>query len=211
MAVEILYPFILTCLALILSPGPDLLYVISQSILRGPKYGYAVVIGQMGGLVFHLCLFAIGVSALITESEILFKAVRYFGAAYLLWLSFQIFMDDKTIVIQQQTQGDKHAQELSLLGFVKKGLLMNVLNPKIMLFFLALFPGFITVNTGSVYQQVFVLGAIFISEALLVFSIICALAGQFSAFLSQSKGVHVFLKWLQIIVFCGLAIFLVLS
>ena len=87
MSPEILYTFFITCFLLIITPGPDLLYVVSQSITKGQKYGYAVVMGQAGGLIFHLTLFAFGVSALIINSSIALQIVKVLGAAYLFWLS----------------------------------------------------------------------------------------------------------------------------
>lgn len=205
---EVLYTFFVTCLLLIITPGPDLLYVVSQSITKGQKYGYAVIVGQMGGLLFHLTLFAFGVSALIINSEIAFKAVKILGAAYLLWLSYKVFQDDQMIEIKQA--GDD-VKERTFVGFMRKGLFMNIMNPKVMMFFLALFPGFISEQSGSIRHQVFILGGVFISEALVVSFIICALAAQLSSYVQGNKIVNKVLKWLQIVVFTCLAIFLLVS
>ncbi|MEC4113607.1 LysE family translocator [Myroides pelagicus] len=208
MSAEVLYTFFITCFLLIITPGPDLLYVVSQSITRGKKYGYAVVIGQMGGLIFHLSLFAFGVSALIINSAYALKAVKIFGALYLFWLSYKVYQEENVITIEENSvpKNDK-----TFMGFVRKGLLMNILNPKVMMFFLALFPGFISEAAGSVKQQVFVLGSVFISQALVIFLIICTIAAQLTEFMKNNKAVNVFLKWLQIIIFSGLGVFLLMN
>ncbi|KZE81990.1 LysE family translocator [Myroides marinus] len=208
MSTEVLYTFFITCFLLIITPGPDILYVVSQSITRGRKYGYAIVVGQMGGLLFHLSLFAFGVSALITQSELLFKGVKLFGALYLFWLSYKVFQEENVIVIDESTSGKN---DKTFMGFVRKGLLMNVMNPKVMMFFLALFPGFITEAAGSVQKQVFVLGSVFIAEAVVIFFIICSVAAKLTNYMKDNKSVNLFLKWLQIIVFSGLGVYLLVS
>ncbi|WP_121965243.1 LysE family translocator [Myroides sp. N17-2] len=208
MSTEVLYTFFITCFLLIITPGPDILYVVSQSITRGRKYGYAVVVGQVGGLLFHLSLFAFGISALITQSEILFKGVKLFGALYLFWLSYKVYQEENVIAIDESGGG---ANDKTFMGFVRKGLLMNVLNPKVMMFFLALFPGFITEAAGNVQKQVFILGSVFITEAVVIFFIICSIAAKLTDYMKNNKSVNVFLKWMQIVVFSGLGIFLLVS
>lgn len=208
MTVEVLYTFFITCFLLIITPGPDLLYVVSQSITRGRKYGYAVIIGQIGGLLFHLSLFAFGISALIIKSEIAFQAVKIGGAIYLFWLSYKVFHEENVLVIEQ---GKPNAKDKTVFGFVRKGLVMNIMNPKVMMFFLALFPGFISEAAGNVKQQVFMLGGVFITEALVIFTIICTIAAQLTDFMKDNKSVNIILKWLQIVVFTGLGIFLIVS
>ncbi|MCC9044491.1 LysE family translocator [Myroides sp. M-43] len=208
MSTEVLYTFFITCFLLIITPGPDILYVVSQSITRGRKYGYAVVVGQMGGLLFHLSLFAFGISALITQSEILFKGVKLFGALYLFWLSYKVYQEENVIAIDESGSG---ANDKTFMGFVRKGLLMNVLNPKVMMFFLALFPGFITEAAGNVQKQILILGSVFITEAVVIFFIICSISAKLTDYMKNNKSVNVFLKWMQIVVFSGLGIFLLVS
>ena len=201
MPIEVLYTFIITCLILIITPGPDLLYVVSQSIAKGRKFGYAIVIGQMGGLLFHLSLFAFGVSALIIKSAIAFQVVKIVGAAYLFWLAVKVFQEENVIALAP-SELPEAPQDKSILGFVKTGMLMNILNPKVMMFFLALFPGFISEQNGNIKQQVFILGGVFITEAL---------ASQLATAVQGNKVVNAVLKWLQIVLFTALGIYLLLS
>lgn len=203
MPTEILYTFFVACLLLIITPGPDLLFVVSQSIARGKKYGIAVTLGQLGGLVFHLTLFAFGVSALISRSTYLFQTVKIAGALYLFWLAYNVFKSDNVIVIDQGVGGSG-----SFLGFMRKGLFMNILNPKVMMFFLAFFPGFISEEAGSVTRQVWILGMIFVTQTLVVFSTISIIASQLTDVIKNNTIVHTFLKWMQIVVFTLLGIYI---
>lgn len=205
MSSEVLLTFFVTSLVLILTPGPDILYVLSQSITRGSKYGIATTLGQIGGLMFHLALFAFGVSGLIIGSDLVFTTVKMLGAAYLFWLSYKVYHTADILVRE-----DKKAVEKSFMGFVRQGLLMNVMNPKVMMFFLALFPTFISENAGNVRTQVFTLGLVFITQTLVVFTTVSIIASQLTDVLKNNQTFNSFLKWMQIIVFTGLGIYILL-
>lgn len=205
MTSEILLAFLVTCLVLILTPGPDLLFVISQSITRGKKFGIAVAVGQVGGLFFHLSLFAFGISSLIVSSQWAYEGIKIVGALYLFWLAFSALRSKESIQIE-------HAEikSNSLRGFVFKGLVMNVMNPKVMLFFLALFPGFVNEKSGDVTQQILVLGIIFTALTLLVSSVISALAAQCTSYLQNSTSFSLLVKWIQVVVFAALGVYVLL-
>lgn len=205
MSTEVLYAFFATCLLLILTPGPDLIFVISQSITRGRKLGFAVALGQVGGLVFHLSLFAFGVSALIVSSDWMYKGIKILGGLYLLWLAYSAYTSKAEIKIDEVEMTSN-----SFGGFMWKGLLMNVLNPKVMLFFLALFPGFINEQAGDVKEQVFILGLIFTVLTLLVFSVICGIAARFTHILRNNSTFNVIIKWMQVILFTGLGLYVLI-
>ncbi|MDR2221661.1 MAG: LysE family translocator [Flavobacteriaceae bacterium] len=208
MSPEVLYTFCITCLVLIITPGPDLLYVVSQSITKGQKYGYAIVLGQAGGLLFHLTLFAFGISTLITNSEIAFQTVKILGAIYLLWLSYKVFQEDALLQIENKETTD---EAYSFMSFMRKGLLMNIMNPKVMMFFLALFPSFVSGQVTTIRKEVFILGSVFITETLIVCFVICAIAAKLASAIQGNRAINLFLKWLQIIVFTGLALYLLSS
>ncbi len=205
MSSEVLLTFFVTSLVLILTPGPDILYVLSQSITRGSKYGIATTLGQIGGLMFHLALFAFGVSGLIIGSDLVFTTVKILGAGYLFWLSYKVYHTADILVRE-----DKKTVEKSFMGFVRQGLLMNVMNPKVMMFFLALFPTFISENAGNVRTQVFTLGLVFITQTLVVFTTVSIIASQLTDVLKNNQTFNSFLKWMQIIVFTGLGIYILL-
>lgn len=160
-------------------------------------------VGTAGRLSFHLTLFAFGVSALISRSTYLFQTVKIAGALYLFWLAYNVFKSDNVIVIDQGVGGSG-----SFLGFMRKGLFMNILNPKVMMFFLAFFPGFISEEAGSVTRQVWILGMIFVTQTLVVFSTISIIASQLTDVIKNNTTVHTFLKWMQIVVFTLLGIYI---
>lgn len=205
MSTEVLYAFFATCLLLILTPGPDLIFVISQSITRGRKLGFAVALGQVGGLVFHLSLFAFGVSALIVSSDWIYKGIKILGGVYLLWLAYSAYTSETKIKLNEV-----EITSSSFGSFMWKGLLMNVLNPKVMLFFLALFPGFISEQAGNVKEQIFILGLIFTVLTLIVFSIICGIAARFTDVLSNNRVFSLIIKWMQVILFTVLGLYILL-
>ena len=207
MSFQVLYGFLLTSMLLALSPGPDVLFIISQSITHGRKSAFAIIMGLICGLIIHLSLFAFGVSSLIINSELAFSTIKFLGGGYLLWLSYQIM---KAPLSQPVIQQDlSNTQKRSFFGFMQKGFWMNVLNPKVMMFFLALFPGFLSVNNSwSIQHQIIVLGLIFIVQAFAVFFVIANIASYFSKFILKSKLFNQVIKWVQVILFGILGVFL---
>ena len=206
MNVEILFSFAFATSALSLSPGPDNIFVLTQSIVNGKKYGLATVFGLMTGCLVHTTLVAFGVSAIIKENENIFFAIKLFGAIYLLYLAYQVFISDDKILISTDKVQKKSTKEL-----FKKGFLMNVLNPKVTIFFLAFFPRFLFSETTSTIIQFYVLGLLFILVSASVFSTIAILAGSISIYLKQHDKAGVYLKWGQIIVFISIAIFIMID
>ncbi|TYB77247.1 LysE family translocator [Bizionia myxarmorum] len=187
--------------ALAISPGPDNIYVLMQSVTHGRKYGLATVFGLISGCIIHTTLLAFGVSAIIKNSETLFFSIKVFGALYLLYLAYQVFRSPSDLTISGKSIPKKTLGQL-----YKQGFIMNVLNPKVSIFFLAFFPGFLFSDTMSTVWQFYVLGFIFMGVSLLIFSAIAILAGSISTYIKLHKQIGLFLKWLQIIVFIGIAI-----
>ncbi|NNC33677.1 MAG: LysE family translocator [Croceitalea sp.] len=203
---EILIAFSLATLALAISPGPDNIFVMTQSIARGKKYGLATVAGLMTGCLVHTSLLAFGVSALIKANDALFTAIKVFGALYLVYLAYKVFKsDDQIHLTTQKTTGS------SLLGLYKIGFTMNVLNPKVTIFFLAFFPGFLFSDTLNTVVQFYILGFLFIVVSSFIFGSIAVLAGSISGYITRNTKAGPFLKWMQIVVFLSIAIYLLLS
>jgi threonine/homoserine/homoserine lactone efflux protein len=200
---EILFSFSLATLALAFSPGPDNIFVLTQSIVNGKKYGLATVFGLISGCIVHTTLLAFGVSAVIKESESIFFGIKLFGAAYLLYLAFKVFKSDASIAFSEDNVVQKTTTQL-----FKQGFIMNVLNPKVSIFFLAFFPGFLFSDSLSTVIQFYVLGAIFMLISLMVFSAIAILAGSISTYIKSHNNVGLYLKWTQIVVFIAIAIFI---
>ncbi|CAL2084241.1 LysE family translocator [Tenacibaculum sp. 190524A05c] len=202
---EILISFALSTGALAISPGPDNIFVLTQSIVNGRKFGIATVLGLMTGCIIHTTLIAFGVSEIIRTNENVFFIIKLFGAAYLLYLSYKVYKSDAKIAFSTENVEKKSTFELFKTGFW-----MNILNPKVTIFFLAFFPQFLFSKTISTVIQFYVLGGIFILVSFIVFSLIAILAGSISELIKKNQNVGVFLKWLQIVVFVGIAIFILI-
>ena len=157
--------FFISSLALTLMPGPDILFVINQSI-EDKKSGLLVALGLCSGLVVHTLVLALGLSAIIEQNDNVIMFFKYFGSFYLFYLASQEFKKD-TISSERQKE-----------NFYLRGVYMNLINPKVLIFFLAYFPNFLFSNTISISYQFILLGAIFILQALIVFSIVSLVSNR---------------------------------
>ncbi|MGB5821616.1 MAG: LysE family translocator [Saonia sp.] len=203
---DILYAFILATAALAIAPGPDNIYVLMQSMANGKKFGLATVSGLISGCLVHTSLLAFGVSAIIKQSDTLFFAIKLFGALYLFYLAFKVFQDKGDLNLSNETVPKKSMTKLFHQGFV-----MNVLNPKVTIFFLAFFPGFLFSEQLDTVWQFYILGGLFMLVSFVIFSTIALLAGSISNYIAKHATVGPFLKWLQILVFIGIAVYILLS
>lgn len=203
---EILTAFIFATAALAISPGPDNIYVLTQSMAHGKKFGLATVSGLISGCLVHTTLLAFGVSALIMANDKLFFVIKIFGVVYLLYLAFMVFRSNSSVQFAAETIPKK-----SLAQLFRQGFIMNVLNPKVTVFFLAFFPGFLFSETLSTVIQFYVLGLLFMLVSFIIFAAIATLAGQISSYVTKHSRVGIYLKWLQIFVFVGIAAYLYFS
>ena len=199
--IETLISFILATATLAFSPGPDNIFVLTQGIVHGKKYGLATVAGLMTGCIIHTTLVAFGVSEVIKQNPKLFFTIKLFGAIYLLYIAYQVYKSDAKI-----TFSTDNVEKKSLLQLYKTGFWMNVLNPKVTIFFLAFFPQFLFSESISTVIQFYVLGGLFIITSFIIFSTIAILAGTISSYIKQNAQIGVFLKWAQIVVFVAIAI-----
>ncbi|WP_026778057.1 LysE family translocator [Polaribacter sp. Hel_I_88] len=202
---ETLFSFALATSLLALSPGPDNIFVLTQSIVNGKKFGLATVFGLISGCLVHTTLLAFGVSAIIKNSENLFFAIKLFGAIYLLYLAYKVYKSDANIILSNDNVAKKTTTQL-----FKQGFIMNVLNPKVSIFFLALFPGFLFSDKMSTILQFYVLGLIFMAVSLIIFSAIAILAGTISEQIKENNKIGVYLKWMQIVVFVVIAVLILI-
>ncbi len=175
----VLLSFLGAAVLLTIAPGPDLLFVIAQSISQDKKAGIAVACGLCTGLLVHTSAAAIGVSALIYSSAIAFTIVKYAGAAYLIYLAIQAFRDRSTLQISSK-------QRSAYSALYRRGIFMSVLNPKVSLFFLALLPQFVVPTAGHEAWQMIVLGLIFIVQALIIFTIVSIFSHKVRTWLARS-------------------------
>lgn len=200
MNIELLVSFMLASFALACSPGPDNIFVLTQSIVNGRKFGLATVYGLISGCLVHTSLLAFGVSAILKASEQLFFGIQIFGGMYLLFLAYRVFKSDASILLSKE----KATKETTLQLF-QQGFLMNVLNPKVSIFFLAFFPSFLFSNHLDTVVQFYVLGGLFMLVSFVVFAFIAILSGSISEKIQQYKNIGVYLQWTQIVVFVAIA------
>ncbi|WP_324721324.1 LysE family translocator [Salinimicrobium sp. HB62] len=199
-----LIPFLTASILLTLSPGPDIIYVLVQGMTNGKKHGIVTTLGLVSGIIIHTSLVAFGVSAVIKQSEALFLLIKILGAGYLFYLAWQVYRSDASIKIGAEISGSKK----EMASLFKRGFLMNVLNPKVAIFFLAFFPGFLWEPEGNTVVQFYILGSLFMLQAFLIFSTVAILAGKISTYLNKHPYSGVIFKWLQVVVFVGIGIFI---
>lgn len=202
---EILISFILAVSILAISPGPDNIFVLMQSVVHGKKYGLATIIGLMTGCIVHTTFVAVGISTIIKENNTIFLVIKILGAVYLLYLAYKVITGGSEISMSTEKIDKKTPFQLFKIGFI-----MNVLNPKVTLFFLALFPGFLFSEILSISLQFYILGALFILVSFVVFSLIAILGGTISEKIKTSKNIGVWLQWMQVFVFIGIAVFILI-
>ena len=204
MTFEILIAFIFASAVLSFAPGPDNIFVLSQSALYGRKSGFLITLGLCTGLIFHTTFVALGVATLIQTSPFAFNLLKATGALYLVYLAWQAFQAAKTDIHSNST-------ELGNFALYRRGVIMNLTNPKITLFFLAFLPQFTNPENGSVTLQIFILGGVFILVGFSIFSLIIMLAAKLGSWLKNSETAQKNLNRMAGMVFIGLAIHLVIN
>jgi threonine/homoserine/homoserine lactone efflux protein len=165
--------FLFATLALNLTPGPDMLYVTARSLGQGRRAGAVSALGVGGGIVVHTLAVALGLAALLASVPLAYEVVRYAGAAYLLYLGLHTLFKRETIESPVALKRD------SLWQIFRQGVITNVLNPKVALFFLAFLPQFVDPERGPAGLQVLVLGMIFNISGTLFNIAVALLVGLF--------------------------------
>lgn len=197
---ETLATFFTASVLLGLAPGPDNIFVLTQSALRGKIAGLLVTLGLCTGLVVHTTAVAFGVAVVFQASALAFTALKLGGAGYLLYLAWHAFRASA----ERISAGRKN--ELSYLTLYRRGIIMNVTNPKVSIFFLAFLPQFADPGRGSLTLQMLLLGGVFIVSTILVFGSIALLAGSIGQWLNRSPKTQVIMNRLVGVVFVGLAL-----
>ncbi|GGD48394.1 LysE family translocator [Malaciobacter pacificus] len=198
--------FILSAILLSLSPGPDNIYVLTLGISKTKKAAVVTTLGLCSGLVIHTLAAALGISVIFQVSQIAFDIVKYIGAIYLLYIAYQIFKHRNDPISLEQTQNEVEYKKLYLRGFI-----MNILNPKVSIFFLAFLPQFVDTSSSNIPLQMIFLGLIFIIVAFIIFSIIGILGNILRQKVLAKKEVFSYLNIFTSLVLVGLSIKLALS
>lgn len=198
--IETLLAFFSASLLLALVPGPDNIFVLTQSVFQGKKSGLLIMLGLCTGLIFHTLAVTLGVAVIFQTSVMAFTILKIVGAVYLLYLAWQIF----------NASSEKIDPKNNILIDYKKlyyrGIIMNITNPKVSIFFLAFLPQFTNPNVGSVPFQMLLLGILFIFATIIVFGTIALLSGTLAQLFNKSENSQKILNKLASFVFVGLAV-----
>ncbi|MEO3712327.1 MULTISPECIES: LysE family translocator [Roseateles] len=200
-SLDTLLAFLATALVLGFTPGPDNLFVLMQSATQGRRAGLVVVLGLCTGIVVHTAAVALGLAALLAASPLAFTLMKAAGAAYLLYLAWGAWRAPAASL-----PGSAQAPAQPLSALYRRGIVMNLSNPKVLLFFFALLPQFVAADRGPVALQLGVLGAVFILATLITFGSIAFAAGLLGERLRRSPGLQRGLNRCAALVFAGLAL-----
>ena len=199
LSIETLIAFVTASVVLSLVPGPDNLFVMSHSALKGWRIGFYTTLGLCTGLIGHTVLVAIGVSVIFQTSAIAFNGLKIVGACYLLYLAW-LSVQNKELNLGGTDRDSTNR------SYYFTGVIMNLTNPKVALFFLVFLPQFVNTSNDNVTIQIFLLGLLFILSALCVFTSIAYLASFLEDILKKSKTVNKNLNILAALIYFALAI-----
>lgn len=195
--------FIITVTLFGLVPGPDIIFVITQAITKGKKEALYVSLGLTTGCMVHATLASFGVAFIFQQSILAFNALKTLGVIYLLYLAYRTFVNaDKEITVTDDNKAK--------MGYFK-GILMNILNPKVILFFLAFLPQFVPSNIKHIRLYMLMLGVIFMLVTLVVFSLVSILASQLNTHLISKPKIMIKVNKGSAFVLGSLAILLALA
>ena len=199
-----LLAFLGASIALTIAPGPDNIFVMTQGIARGRKPAIVTALGMCSGVSVHTIAAAFGISAVFYSSAVAFTVVKSAGAAYLLYLAFRTLKERSAIRLAA-------AEELPAAALFRRGFIMNVLNPKVAMFFLAFLPQFVSPAAGPVPLQMLVLGFVFMAQAVAIFCLIGYFAGSIGNFIQARPRIARYFDWLTAGVFASLGVRLALA
>ena len=191
--------FLITSLIVVLIPGTGVIYTVSTGLTQGKKASLYVALGCTLGIVPHLLATILGLAALMHTSAVAFQILKWAGVVYLFYVAWGTWRDKSAF------QLDDNPSRTHALGLIIKAILMNVLNPKLTIFFLAFLPQFIPTNSTHVLAPMLLLSAIFMLMTLAVFVVYGLLAHTFRHFVVESARVQTFLRYDFTAAFIGLA------
>jgi threonine/homoserine/homoserine lactone efflux protein len=207
MELHIVLSFIGTSILLSLMPGPDNIFVLTESLTKGQRNGIAISVGLSLGVLMHTLAAAAGLSIIIQQSATAFSVIKYAGAAYLFYLAYKA-AKEKSSTIEFSVDVKKERAKISSL--VRKGFFMNILNPKVSLFFIAFLPQFISYNGMNVTVQFIILGLLFMVQAFCVFNLIAILSGKLTRYIENARFWKI-TKWCSVTILTILGLTLAFS
>ncbi len=201
--------FVAASLAVIVAPGPDNIYVLTRGIAQGRKVALASAWGMCSGLLFHTTLAAVGLSAILARSAGALSLVKYIGAAYLVYLGIRALLSR-----EEFSPSVEKIFTVKLRNFFLQGLTMNLLNPKVAVFFMAFLPQFVSPSVGtagSAALRLVALGLVFALLSVIIFSAIALFSGVVGDRLSRNPRFATALQWSTAFVLVGLGVRLAVS
>ena len=204
MTATTVFVFLCASAALTIAPGPDNIFVLTQGITRGRKQAMVTALGMCSGVSVHTAMAAFGISAIFYSSVLAFNIVKYAGAVYLLYLAYKTLKARSAIHLAEPV-------DLSAGALFKRGFIMNVLNPKVAMFFLAFLPQFVASGSEHFALQMLLLGFVFMLQAIVIFCLIGYFAGGIGQFILSRPTIAKYFDWLTAGVFASLGIHLALA
>jgi len=203
LAAETISAFFIASVLLAFAPGPDNIFVLTQSALQGKLSGLMVVFGLCTGLLVHTGAVAFGVAVIFQASALAFTLLKFIGGGYLLYLAWHAFRASPEKI-------NVHGGQEKAVGILyRRGIIMNLTNPKVSIFFLAFLPQFADPQRGPISLQMVALGGIFIFATILVFGSIALIGGVLGDWLNRSERAQRTMHRIAGTVFIGLALKLV--
>lgn len=202
---EVLSLFFVASLALGAAPGPDNIFVLTQSALYGRLAGIVVTLGLCSGIFVHTAAVALGVAAIFQTSALAFTALKIAGAGYLFYLAIGAWRAGASDL------GGTKQPRLPLPKLYWRGVVMNITNPKVAIFFLAFLPQFADPARGPVALQIIALGGVFVVATLLVFGAVAIGGGTLGGFLQRTPWAQGMMNKVASVIFAGLAMRLIMT
>ena len=206
MELSTFFYFLTASILLTLAPGPDNLYLLTKSLSDGAKSGVILAAGLASGIIFHTFLVMVGVAAFIQNSSTAFIILKIFGATYLIFLAFKSFQSARA---GKKISMKKSDAKISFINLYRRGILMNVLNPKVLLFFLAFLPQFVNFSV-SPSLQIILLGVTFAVQAFLIFAAIAICAGKVRNLILRKKNLGQIFNYVEALVLFIIALTLLI-
>ncbi|MGP5532758.1 LysE family translocator [Psychrobacter celer] len=201
--------FVLAAILLNLTPGTDTMYIITRSVSHGSAAGFYSVLGIISGILVHTVFAALGLSIILINSPLAFTIVKYVGASYLCYLGIKMLMSKQSSLLANhlpKSSPSAPANSIAHWQIYKQGVLTNVFNPKVALFFLAFFPQFIDLSYAHSALSFLILGLSFALTGFVWCSCLALLASKFSANLRKNPAIEVILNKISGVVFVGLGV-----
>ncbi len=208
MDINLLISFLGASVILTLLPGPDILFVLTQSLGRGYKVGISIALGLVSGILVHTSLAATGIGLLILNWKPAFDILKYSGAGYLFYLAYKASQETTSLTLE--IENPEFKTNFKFFQLFKTGFVMNILNPKVTLFFVVLLPQFIDKHGFNPVFQMLILGLIFMVQSFVIFGSVSLLAAHLSRNLHQTNFGK-WVKWIKVAALSLLGILILLN